>query len=65
MKTQTKHQIEIARCIKAARTAIRLKHSLAADEECAKKLPGLQRELDNALNKGKAFRLKLAEYLET
>lgn len=64
MKEQTKHQLEIARCIKAARTAIRLKHTLAADTEIATKLPQLKAELDGALNKGKAFKVKLAQYLD-
>lgn len=43
--------------IKAARAAIRLKHSLAADNEIAEKLPVLSDKIDDALALGKPFEL--------
>lgn len=38
-----------ARVLKAYRAAIRLKHSLAADEEIARRLPQVQADIDTAL----------------
>lgn len=41
-----------ARILKAYRTAIRLKHSLRADEEIAQTLPAIQAAIDAALLNG-------------
>ena len=43
--------------IKAARSAIRLKHTLAADAEINERLPEIEREFDKAISQGKAFKL--------
>jgi len=61
MKPTTKHDIERKRIIKAARTAIRLKHSLAADAEMAVTLPKLEGQLDSALLKGKRLEIDIAQ----
>lgn len=61
MRTLTKHQIEKAKILKAARTAIRLKYSLLADKELAEALPRLSDRIDNALSVGRAFKMTPAE----
>jgi hypothetical protein len=60
----TKHDIERKRIIKAARTAIRLKHSLAADAEMAQRLPAIEKQLEDALLKGKAVKISVAHLLD-
>jgi hypothetical protein len=51
------NEFEVARAaaIKAARSAIRLKHSIAADEELARRLPEIEAEIDVALLTGEPF----------
>jgi hypothetical protein len=44
--------------LKAARAAIRLKHSLRADDEIARRLPELEAEIDTALASGTPFELE-------
>jgi hypothetical protein len=46
-----------AKALKTIRAAIRLKHSLAADEEIAKKLPEIEAAFDKAVNDGRPFEL--------
>lgn len=43
--------------LKAARTAIRLKHMLAADAEIARELPMLEERIDEALALGQPLEL--------
>lgn len=54
-----KSSFEIARAaaLKAARTQIRVKHSLAADAEIARVIPELERKIDAALQEGKPITL--------
>lgn len=64
MKAKTKHETEKAGILKAARTAIRLKHSLAADKEMSIALPVLEKELDQALLRGKPIKISVAHLLD-
>ena len=50
--------MERAKITKAARTLIRLKHSLAADEEINDVLPDTLDEFDDALARGELKELK-------
>ena len=50
--------MEKAKITKAARTLIRLKHSLAADEEINAVLPDTLAEFDEALAKGELKELR-------
>ena len=54
-----KDDTEIAKAAarKAWRTAIRLKHSLRADDEIARTLPDLEDAMDDAIAAGKPFEL--------
>jgi hypothetical protein len=64
MKQLTKHEIEKARMMKAARSAIRLKHSLNADEEIYRRLPELESKIADALLKGEPLRLTTEQILK-
>lgn len=57
MRKKTKAEMERARITKAARTLIRLKHSLKADEEVNDILPGTLAEFDTALMSGELKKL--------
>jgi hypothetical protein len=63
---QQKSDIELqkARNIKIARTLIRLKHSLAADEELNATLPDLALAFDKGVQAGELKRLSLGEILD-
>lgn len=50
--------------IKAARAAIRLKHSLAADKEINDRLPELEQRIDTAMQNGIPVTLNPAHYLD-
>lgn len=52
MRKFTEAEMERRKIAKAARTLIRLKHSLAADEEINNKLPETLGEFDAALERG-------------
>lgn len=64
MTQLTPHQIQKVKMLKAARAAIRLKHSLNADEEMYRRLPDLERKIDQALNEGKSLKLTTSEILD-
>ena len=49
--------------LKAVRTAIRLKHSLAADREMNEVLPEVERELEAAIKSGTGYELDVADFL--
>jgi hypothetical protein len=49
-----------ANVLKAARAAVRLKHSLRADEELNEVLPRLQEEYTRAINRGQPYELDTA-----
>ncbi len=65
MRKQTKAQREKARLLKAARAAIRLKYSLAADDEINDRLPDIEAEIDKALATGEVFVLDVQSVLES
>jgi len=52
LKKKTQAELKKAQLTKAARTIIRLKHSLAADEEINAVLPDTLEEFDDALARG-------------
>lgn len=65
--TREKGEIELARAqmLKTLRTAIRLKHSLAADEELNRVLPKAEAAFDKAVRTGELNDApELAEYLK-
>lgn len=65
MKKKSPAEMERARVTKTARTLIRLKHSLAADEELNDVLPDTLAEFDKALANGtlKELRASLDDVL--
>lgn len=52
MRRKTPVEIRRAAITKTTRTLVRLKHSLAADEELNKRLPDTLREYDESLARG-------------
>jgi hypothetical protein len=60
MKKKTPAELRRAQIIKTARTLVRLKHSLAADEEINEVLPDTLEAFDNALNSGKLLAIESA-----
>lgn len=52
MKRKTPAELERAKVAKATRALVRLKHSLAADEELNSVLPNTLEEFDEALARG-------------
>jgi hypothetical protein len=52
--------VKRAQALKSWRSAIRLKHSLAADEEIARKLPQVEEAIDRALMTGEPLALDVA-----
>ena len=53
----TEYERERKKLIKAVRSTIRLKHSLAADDELADVLPQILGEFDKTIAAGKPFEL--------
>lgn len=49
-----------ARALKVYRSSIRLKHSLAADEEIAQTLPQIQERIDRAILSGEPLAIDVA-----
>jgi hypothetical protein len=64
MIQKTDLEVRKAAIIKAARMSIRLKHTLAADEEINEKLPALEQKIDTALQAGAGISMNPAHYLE-
>lgn len=60
MKKKTPAELRRAKITKAQRTLIRLKHSLAADEEINAVLPDTLEEFDEALARGEFRELRPA-----
>lgn len=58
MRKKTPAEMERAKVTKTARTLIRLKHSLKADEEINSILPDTLEEFDEALARGELKELK-------
>lgn len=59
MRQKTDIEMQRAAILKIQRTAIRLKHSLNADEELNRVLPATLREFDNALQAGELKEIPL------
>lgn len=57
MRMKTDLQLDKESCLKAFRTAIRLKHSLEADREIAQFLPLLEEKIDRAMAAGQPLEL--------
>jgi len=64
VKALTELEVQKAAILKAARTAIRLKHSLAADAELADKLPKLEDRINRALAAGQPLEITLGSVLD-
>ena len=64
MKQLGEIELERARILKAARSYIRLKHSLAADAELNERLPEIEKAMDKAIHSGKEFVLDVRSMLE-
>ena len=58
MRKKSEIEMERSKITKAARTLIRLKHSLAADEELNSVLPDTLAEFDEAVAKGELKKLR-------
>lgn len=58
MRKKTAAEMERAKIAKATRTLVRLKHSLAADEEINAVLPDTLAEFEEALARGELKELK-------
>lgn len=57
-------EVKRAQMLKAYRSAIRLKHSLAADAEIAETLPRVEAEIDKALLTGEPLAITPANAFE-
>jgi hypothetical protein len=53
-------EVRRAQALKAWRSAIRLKHSLAADEEIARTLPEVEKAINTALHTGEPLALDVS-----
>jgi len=62
-KATTRVDRDKAAILKTVRTAIRLKHSIAADQEIATTLPDLEKEIDRAVALEEVFDVSIDEYL--
>lgn len=64
LKQKDMLELEIAAAMKAMRTAIRLRHSLEADEEINRVLPELKEHMLREAAMGKPFKLDLRSVFE-
>lgn len=62
MRSKTEFEMAVTAAKKAVRSATRLRYSIMADMELNETLPELEREMTEALEKGKAFELDPARY---
>ena len=58
MRPYDELSVRRAQLLKAKRAEIRLKHSLAADEEIARTLPVLEEEINAAILNGEALEIE-------
>ncbi len=63
MKQKDQIEMAVSDALKAARTSIRLKHSLAADAEINEVLPEIEDAIRSAAAKGKSYRVDLAKLI--
>jgi hypothetical protein len=64
VRRRTTIEVRRAQVAKTLRTAIRLKHSLAADEEINEVLPTVLADLDRAVQQGLPWELSLGKVLD-
>ena len=64
MKQKSELEREVARAMKTVRSAVRLKHSDAADEELNTLLPEIEAAILTAASEGKSYKLDLAGIFE-
>lgn len=64
MNKKTDIERERLKTAKAVRTAIRLKHSMNADDEINEKLPDVLVAFDSAIASGKRFELDIKSVVE-
>lgn len=57
-------ELQKAQILKAVRSNIRLRHSLAADAELNEKLPEIERQVDAAIRAGRVYELDIKSVLE-
>lgn len=62
-KATTRVDRDKAAILKTIRTAIRLKHSIQADEEIAITLPKVEKEIDRAVALEEIFEVSIDDYL--
>ena len=65
MKQKDTTELAKSRALKAARTAIRLKFSLLADEEINRVLPEVESAIDKAIAAGKPYKLDVRSIFDT
>lgn len=63
MRSNTEIEQRRAEILKAVRSVIRLKHSIAADREVNGVLPQIELELDAAIKTGKIYELEVADFI--
>lgn len=64
MKTLTELELEKAAMLKAVRTAVRLKHALAADRELNEVLPKIENAINLAIASGEPFELTVGKLFD-
>jgi len=64
MQQKSDIDMERLRIVKAVRTAIRLKHSLAGDREINEVLPLVLEEFDRAVSAGQAYELEVGSVFQ-
>lgn len=64
MKQKSELEVQVAATLKSVRTAVRLKHSLAADRELNDILPGIEAEINQAFAEGRAYKPSIAAIFE-
>lgn len=57
-------ELQKAQILKAVRSNIRLRHSLAADAELNEKLSEIERQVDAAIRAGRVYELDIKSVLE-
>lgn len=60
---KTELELRKSQLLKAVRVMVRLKHSMAADEELNELLPRIEAQFEKAINSGKPFELAVHELL--
>lgn len=64
MKQKSELEVAVAAALKSVRTAVRLKHSLAADRELNEVLPGIEAAINAAFAEGKPYKPAISAIFE-